>query len=69
MNDLAHTAAEPAWQASATAAGIRSVPEYCYQCVAGPDLLTVKVRDGVATEAEPNFAAAAKFGSTSVATP
>ena len=31
---------------------------YCYQCVAGPDLLTVKVVDGVATEVEPNFAAA-----------
>ncbi len=27
---------------------------YCYQCVAGPDLLTVKVVDGVATEVEPN---------------
>ena len=34
------------------------VATYCYQCVAGPDLLTVKVRDGVATEVEPNFAAA-----------
>jgi phenylacetyl-CoA:acceptor oxidoreductase len=31
---------------------------YCYQCVAGPDLLTVKVEDGVATEVEPNFGAA-----------
>ncbi len=31
---------------------------YCYQCVAGPDLLTVKVVDGVATEVEPNFSAA-----------
>ncbi|HLB16174.1 MAG TPA: hypothetical protein VJM14_14670, partial [Burkholderiales bacterium] len=41
------------------AAKIRKVPEYCYQCVAGPDLLTVKVQDGVATEVEPNFAAAA----------
>ncbi len=37
----------------------RRVPTYCYQCVAGPDLLTVKVADGVATEVEPNFAAAA----------
>ena len=37
---------------------IRRVPTYCYQCVAGPDLLTVKVRDGVATEVEPNFCAA-----------
>ena len=35
----------------------RKVPTYCYQCVAGPDLLTVKVCDGVATEVEPNFAA------------
>jgi phenylacetyl-CoA:acceptor oxidoreductase len=37
----------------------RRVPTYCYQCVAGPDLLTVKVEDGVATEVEPNFCAAA----------
>ena len=39
--------------------GARRVPTYCYQCVAGPDLLTVKVVDGVATEVEPNFCAAA----------
>ncbi len=39
-------------------AGVRHVPSYCYQCVAGPDLLTVKVVDGVATEIEPNFCAA-----------
>ena len=32
------------------------VPTYCYQCVGGPDLLTVKVVDGVATEIEPNAA-------------
>jgi phenylacetyl-CoA:acceptor oxidoreductase len=38
---------------------VRRVPTYCYQCVAGPDLLTVKVVDGVATEVEPNFCAAA----------
>ena len=38
--------------------GTRHVPTYCYQCVAGPDLLTVKVVDGVATEVEPNFCAA-----------
>ena len=37
---------------------IEHVATYCYQCVAGPDLLTVKVVDGVATEVEPNFAAA-----------
>ena len=36
----------------------RKVPTYCYQCVAGPDLLTVSVRDGVAEEVAPNFAAA-----------
>ena len=34
------------------------VPTYCYQCVAGPDLLTVRVEHGVATEVEPNFCAA-----------
>ena len=39
--------------------GERKVPTYCYQCVAGPDLLTVKVVDGVATEVEPNFCAEA----------
>ena len=38
---------------------MRKVPTYCYQCVAGPDLLTVKVCDEVATEVEPNFTAAA----------
>ena len=37
----------------------RRVPTYCYQCVAGPDLLCVHEVDGVATEVEPNFAAAA----------
>ncbi len=40
------------------AAATTRVPTYCYQCVAGPDLLTVKVEDGVATEVEPNFCAA-----------
>ena len=30
------------------------VPVYCYQCVAGPDLLKVVVRDGVAVGVEPN---------------
>lgn len=33
------------------------VPTYCYNCVAGPDLLTVKVENGVATQVRPNFAA------------
>lgn len=37
---------------------VQKYPTYCYQCVAGPDLLTVKVEKGVATEVEPNFAAA-----------
>ena len=44
------------------------VATYCYQCVAGPDLLTVEVRDGIARSVEPNFAAA-KFGSTDRAMP
>jgi hypothetical protein len=35
-----------------------SIPSYCYNCVSGPDFMTVKVIDGVATEIEPNFAAA-----------
>jgi phenylacetyl-CoA:acceptor oxidoreductase len=30
------------------------IPTYCYQCVAGPDLLKVIVRDGVAVGVEPN---------------
>jgi phenylacetyl-CoA:acceptor oxidoreductase len=33
------------------------VPTYCYNCVAGPDLLAVKVQDGIATDIAPNFAA------------
>lgn len=33
------------------------VPTYCYNCVAGPDLLTVKVDNGIATDIRPNFAA------------
>jgi len=36
----------------------RTVATYCYQCVAGPDLLSVRVDDGVATEVEPLFEAA-----------
>jgi phenylacetyl-CoA:acceptor oxidoreductase len=39
-------------------AEVHRVATYCYQCVAGPDLLTVKVVEGVATEVEPNFCAA-----------
>lgn len=37
---------------------IRKLPTYCYQCVAGPDLLTVKLQGETAVEVEPNFAAA-----------
>jgi phenylacetyl-CoA:acceptor oxidoreductase len=36
----------------------RKVPVYCYQCVAGPDLLTVDVEDGIATRIESNYAIA-----------
>ena len=35
---------------AATTTHTQRIPTYCYQCVAGPDLLTVKVVDGVATE-------------------
>ncbi len=38
----------------ASAAETRRVPVYCYQCVAGPDLLKVVVEDGVAVGVEPN---------------
>jgi phenylacetyl-CoA:acceptor oxidoreductase len=41
-----------------SAASVTRIPTYCYQCVAGPDLLTVRVEDGVATMVEPNFGAA-----------
>ena len=33
---------------------IQRIPVYCYQCVAGPDLLKVLVEDGVAVGVEPN---------------
>jgi phenylacetyl-CoA:acceptor oxidoreductase len=36
----------------------RSITSYCYNCVNGPDLFTVKVVDEVATAIEPCFAAA-----------
>lgn len=36
----------------------RTVSTYCYQCVAGPDLLKVRVQDEIATEVTPNFDAA-----------
>ncbi|MDP6706701.1 MAG: molybdopterin-dependent oxidoreductase [Alphaproteobacteria bacterium] len=38
---------------------VRKVPVYCYQCVAGPDLLKVNVEDGIATSIEPNPSAEA----------
>ncbi|MBZ0218744.1 MAG: molybdopterin-dependent oxidoreductase, partial [Fimbriimonadaceae bacterium] len=40
------------------ASGKTKHPTYCYQCVAGPDLLQVTVENGVATEVEPNFSVA-----------
>ena len=36
------------------------VPVYCYQCVAGPDLLKVVVENGVAVGVEPNEDVAAE---------
>jgi len=36
---------------------VKKVSTYCYQCVNGPDMLTVEVVDGVATKVEPNFEA------------
>ncbi len=33
----------------------RYVPSYCYNCVAGPDPMKIKVEDGVACEVVPNF--------------
>ena len=44
-------------QAPPLAQNKKKVPTYCYQCVNGPDLLTVEVIDGVATKVEPNCAA------------
>jgi phenylacetyl-CoA:acceptor oxidoreductase len=34
----------------------KTVPTYCYNCVAGPDLMCVTVEDGVATGVTPNHA-------------
>lgn len=34
---------------------VKKISTYCYQCVNGPDLLTVEIVDGVATKIEPNF--------------
>ncbi len=33
----------------------KKVPIFCYQCVAGPDLMKVEVTDGVATRIESNY--------------
>ncbi len=38
--------------------GPDQVSTYCYQCVAGPDLLKVDIKDGVATQVRPNPSAA-----------
>ena len=35
-------------------------PTFCYQCVAGPDLLTVEEEDGVAVRVESNYGASEK---------
>jgi phenylacetyl-CoA:acceptor oxidoreductase len=35
------------------------IPVYCNQCAAGPDLMKVEVRDGIAIRVEPNFDVAA----------
>ncbi|HEY5717363.1 MAG TPA: molybdopterin-dependent oxidoreductase [Motiliproteus sp.] len=37
------------------AAHTKTVPTYCYNCVAGPDPMKVEVVDGVATQVMPNF--------------
>ena len=33
----------------------KKVPAYCYQCVAGPDLMKIEVEDGVAVRLESNY--------------
>ena len=38
-----------------TGSNKQSVPLYCYQCVAGPDLMRVEVEDGVAKRIVSNF--------------
>ncbi len=44
--------------ANGSASQSAQVSSYCYQCVAGPDLLKVEVENGVATEVRPNPSAA-----------
>ncbi|MCL6639804.1 MAG: molybdopterin-dependent oxidoreductase, partial [Candidatus Rokubacteria bacterium] len=41
-------------------AAVEKIPVYCYQCVAGPDLLKVVVQDDVAVGVEPNHDVAAR---------
>lgn len=41
--------------ANSTNGGKKQVPVYCYQCVAGPDLMKVEVENGVATRVESNW--------------
>ncbi len=38
-------------------AEVREVRTLCYNCVAGPDLMTVRVEDGVATRIDPDYSA------------
>lgn len=33
----------------------KKIPMFCYQCVAGPDLMRVEVEDGIATRIESNY--------------
>ncbi|CAA7626270.1 molybdopterin-dependent oxidoreductase [Magnetospirillum sp. SS-4] len=40
----------------AKASARKSIPTYCYNCVAGPDFMCVTVEDGVAVAVEPNHA-------------
>lgn len=37
------------------AENVQRVSTFCYNCVSGPDFFKVKVKDGIATEIEPNF--------------
>ena len=39
------------------APSLERLPQYCYQCVAGPDLFCVTVKDGAQASIEPNFEA------------
>ena len=36
---------------------LKEVSSYCYQCVSGPDLLKIDIKDGVAIGVRPNFSA------------